>query len=133
MKIDHTYLKGLLEAFEAAEKPYTTIDELKENGYPYNDHAFTFHMNILHDLGLIDGTATGRNSIGMEQTISGEIIWIRGRNIRLTAAGHEYIDTLNEPDVWTTIQENFSQSALNTIMAVSKDLAVSLAKKKLKL
>ena len=133
MKIDHKYLKGLLEAFQAAERPYTTIDELKENGYPYNDDAFTFHMNILYDLGLIDGTATGRNSIGMERTISGEIIWIRGRNIRLTAPGHEYIDTLNEPEVWNTIQENFSESALHTVMAVAKDLAVRHAKNKLEL
>ena len=130
MKIDHEYLKGLLDAFEAAERPYTTIDELKENGYRYSDDTFTFHMNSLNDLGLIEGTGTGRNSIGMERALSGEIIWIHGINIRLTAAGHEYIDTLNEPKVWNYIRENFTESSLSTVMTVAKDLAVGLARKK---
>ena len=65
--------------------------------------------------------------------VNDEIVWIRGKKIRLTAAGHEYIDNLNEPEVWATIQENFSEAALNTVMVVAKDLAVMFAKKKLKL
>lgn len=130
MKIDHAYLKGLLEAFEAAEGPYTTIDELRENGYPYNEKTFTFHMNILVDQGLIKGTGTGKSSIGMERALSGEVIWIHGINIRLTAAGHEYIDTLNEPQVWNVIQENFKDSSLETLKSVAKDLAAGFARKK---
>lgn len=133
MKIDHAYLKGLLEAFEAAQRPYTTIDELKENGYPYNDDKFTFHMQILNDIGLIDGTATGRNTIGMERSLSGEIIWIRGKNIRLTAAGHEYINNLNEPGVWPIIQQNNGESALGTVTVLAKELAISEARKKINL
>lgn len=132
MKIDHEYLKGLLQAFQEAEGPYTTIDELRENGYPYNNKAFNFHMNILTDQGLIEGTATGKSSVGMERALSGEIIWIHGVKIRLTAAGHEYIDTLNEPGVWNVIQANFKDSALETIKTIAKDLAVGFARKKVK-
>lgn len=35
MKIDHDYLKGLLEAFEASPEPITDISSLKEAGYDY--------------------------------------------------------------------------------------------------
>jgi len=121
-----------MEAFQAAEGPYTTIDELSENGYPYNDKAFTFHMSILTDLGMIEGTGTGNSSVGMERALSGEVIWIHGIRIRLTAAGHEYIDTLNEPGVWHAIQENFGDLALDTIKILAKELALGFAKKKVK-
>ena len=132
MKIDHEYLKGLLEAFQAAEGPYTTIDELRENGYPYNDKAFTFHMSILTDEGMIEGNGTGKSTVGMERALSGEVIWIHGIKMRLTAAGHEYIDSLNEPQVWSVIQENFKDMSLETIKTVAKDLAVGFARRKMK-
>ena len=32
MKIDHEYLKGLLEAFEASEEPHTDIKQLQLAG-----------------------------------------------------------------------------------------------------
>ena len=35
MKIDHEYLKGLLEAFEASEGPQPDINKLKKQGYDY--------------------------------------------------------------------------------------------------
>lgn len=132
MKIDHEYLKGLLEAFQAAEGPYTTIDELRENGYAYNDKAFTFHMSILTDQGMIEGNGTGNSTVGMERALSGEVIWIHGIKMRLTAAGHEYIDTLNEPEVWNVIQENFKDSSLETVKSIAKELALGFASKKVK-
>ncbi|HHQ4263681.1 TPA: DUF2513 domain-containing protein, partial [Vibrio cholerae] len=52
--------------------------------------------------------------------------------IRLTASGHEFIESLNEPDVWDTIQSNFKEASLETLAVVAKDLAIGFAKQKVK-
>ena len=51
MKIDHEYLKGLLEAFEASEGPQTDIKKLKKQGFDYATEEFLFHMRLLDDRG----------------------------------------------------------------------------------
>ena len=53
MKIDHDYLKKLLEACQASEKPTFDIQDLKADGFDYNDPKFEFHMAILDDQGFI--------------------------------------------------------------------------------
>ncbi len=40
MKIDHDYLKGLLEAFEASDEPQTDIKGLAKHGYNYDTDVF---------------------------------------------------------------------------------------------
>jgi hypothetical protein len=51
VKIDQEYLKKLLEACQASEKPTFNIEELKAAGFDYYDLQFEFHMMILADQG----------------------------------------------------------------------------------
>ena len=46
MKIEHDYLKKLLEAGQASEKPTFDIEDLKTAGFDYGDPKFEFHMMI---------------------------------------------------------------------------------------
>ncbi len=56
MKIDHEYLKGLLEAFECSDKPETDIQKLHDLGFSYQTPEFLFHMRLLDDRNLIART-----------------------------------------------------------------------------
>jgi len=44
MKIDHDYLKRLLDAFESSETPTTDLYELERKGIFYREDIFVFHM-----------------------------------------------------------------------------------------
>ena len=129
MKIDHDYLKGLLEAFEASPDPVTDILSLKDAGYDYDDRQFIFHMGILEDKCLVqrdDGDA----GFGMVRGIDGHTSWAV-LPLRLTANGHEFIEALRNKQVWATIKRDFKEAGIDTLWQVSKDLLEGYTKKKI--
>ena len=128
MKVNNEYMKGLLDAFESSETPLTDIYVLKDKGFSYEEDIFVFHMDILLDKGFIE-SKSNTNGIGYRLMSDRSKVW-SVIPLRLTAQGHEFIDSLNEPDVWENIQKNFKDSSIDTIKSVSKDLAIGFAKKK---
>jgi hypothetical protein len=54
VRIDQDYLKRLLEACQASEKPTFDIEDLKARGVDYGDPKFEFHMKILDDQHFIE-------------------------------------------------------------------------------
>ncbi|EGQ9976466.1 DUF2513 domain-containing protein [Vibrio vulnificus] len=132
MKIDKEYLKSLLEAFESAEGPLTNIRELEAKGFHYDDDKFAFHTDLLVDKGYIESFATQQSrGAGYRLMGSGERVW-SVVPLRLTAFGHDFIESLNEPNVWREIQTNFKDASLDTTISVAKDLAKGYAKQKVK-
>lgn len=130
MKINAEYMKGLLEAFEQAKRPYTYICELEREGYSYKEDICVFHLDILCDKGLIESLAKD-GSLGFTYSPSeGTKKSFQLAPLRLTAEGHEFIANLNEKDVWYQIKENFQESGFDTIKSVAADLAMGYAKKK---
>ncbi len=51
--------------------------------------------------------------------------------LRMTAAGHEYIDDLNEEGVWEKIRKDFKHSSVETIKLVSKEIIKGVVKTKI--
>jgi hypothetical protein len=70
MKIDHDFLKALLEAFENALKPTTDIHELAKAGVLDDEDKFIFHMKILEDKCLIERN-DGDAGFGLSQSVDG--------------------------------------------------------------
>lgn len=128
MKINRDYLKGLLEAFQASEGPFTDIREIKERGFDYEEDNFILHSDILLDRGLVESLSS-RGGIGYRLMGNGSYTW-SVVPLRLTADGHDFIETLNAPNVWEDIQANFKQSSIDTLKSVAKDLAIGYAKKR---
>lgn len=60
MKIDHEYLKQLLESFESSVGPTTDINELSVAGFDFSEDKFIFHMEILSDEFCIE-SCSGRD------------------------------------------------------------------------
>ena len=94
MKIDHDYLKKLLEAYQAAEGPTTDLKELQRNGIDFEDKKFEFHVVLLLDKGLIEGSGKsgGAGSVGLQRFVNGNMTVSLGVQSRLTATGHEFIE-----------------------------------------
>lgn len=127
MKIDLDYLKSLLGAFQDAEGPTTDIDELKAHGFDYAEDRFIFHLQILHDKGLVE--LEDGHGLGFYKGIDGHVSW-SVLPLRLTASGHEFIESLDNKAVWETIKTEFKDASLGTLLRVSKSLLEGYLKQK---
>jgi len=128
MKIDQDYLKGLLEAFEAAVKPTTNIQELQQQGFNYEDDKFIFHLHILADQALVEqehGSGLGYTK-GADGFVSWSVV-----PLRLTANGYDFIEALRNSKVWETIKSEFKEASIGTLLKVSKELLEGYTKKKI--
>jgi hypothetical protein len=129
MKIDQDYLKGLLEAFEASEEPVVDIVRLQKAGFDYEDKAFLFHMGILSDQGLVE-REDRKPGFGAVRGPDGSLGW-SVTTLRLTSAGHAFIEALRNQEVWATIKANFKEGSISTLVDVSKKLLDAYTRKKL--
>lgn len=120
MKIDHEYLKGLLEAFEASDEPQTDINDLAKHGYNYDTDVFLFHMRLLEDRGLIM-RVDGGSGFGTVESLDGMTHWAV-MPLRLTATGHDFLDALRNKEVWAALKTGFKDASMGTLMTVSKEL-----------
>lgn len=127
MKIDHEYLKELLEAFESAKKATTDINDLSKAGFDYSDEKFIFHIEILSDSYCIE-SCYGRD-LGFVRGVDGHLSW-GVVPLRLTAKGHEFLESIRNEEVWSKIKNEFKDSSIDTIFSVSKDLFDGFLKKK---
>lgn len=128
MKINQDYLKGLLEAFEAMDKPTTDIVELKSQGFNYDDNCFIFHFQLLADRNLIrpeDG-----DDFGYVKSVDGFVSW-NVIPLRLTADGHDFIEAMRNKEVWVAIKSQFKDASLGSLINISKQLLEGYAKKKI--
>ncbi|EQA1622547.1 DUF2513 domain-containing protein [Enterobacter asburiae] len=120
MKVDHDYLKGLLLAFEASDHPHTDIVELQKMGIDYDTDIFVFHMRLLSDRGLLM-RCDGMDGFGTVDTLDGNVHWAV-LPLRLTAAGHDFLDALRNKEVWSTLKTGFKDASMGTLMTVSREL-----------
>lgn len=118
MQIDYDYVKHLLEAFSAAPRPTTDIEELKAKGIIYESDDFLFHMEILRDKGLVE-RADGERNVGAQRSVDGFISW-SAVPLRLTAAGHEFLDGLRNPQAMTVLKQKFAHAGIDTAKTVMK-------------
>ena len=93
MKINDDYLRGLLEAFEAAEGIFTDIEELKSRGYSYEEDIFAFHLQFLNDEGLVKSEIGP--GFGMDTASDGAVMW-SVIPLRLTANAHRFLRRLRK-------------------------------------
>ena len=128
MKIDQDYLKGLLQACQASEKPTFDITNLKSKGFDYSDPKFEFHMKILNDQHLIEDD-DGKRGFGLIKGADGFASW-SVLPLRLTAEGHEFIEALSNKEVWHIIKHSFADASITTLKDVALKLLDGFIKKK---
>lgn len=119
MQIDHDYLKRLLEAFQAAPGPLTDIEQLETAGISYSAPQFVFHMDILHEEGLIE-QPDGEPGYGLYRGIGSESWAVLP--LRLTSAGHRFLEGLRDQRLWGVIKRDYKTAGIGTLVAVTNTL-----------
>jgi len=121
MKIDQEYMRGLLAACHASEKPTFDIEDLQAAGFDYEeDPRFEFHMKILNEQGFIEQD-DGDPGFGLIKSIDGHASWAVVP-LRLTASGHGFIEALTNNEVWATIKTSFKDASISTLKTVATKL-----------
>nr|WP_283844195.1 DUF2513 domain-containing protein [Bradyrhizobium sp. BR 10289] len=121
-------MKRLLEACQASEKPTFDIRDLDALGFDRSDDRFEFHLKILADQRLIEQD-DGEPGFGLQKSIDGFRSW-NVVPLRLTAAGHDFIEALSNKEVWAAIKSGFKDASLSTLKSVSLKLLEGYVKKK---
>ena len=119
MQIDYDYLKRLMEAFTEAPRPTTDIVELQKLGLDYETDIFVFHMQILQDQGFIV-QPDGDTDIGLQYGIGADEPSWGAVPLRLTAAGHEFLDGLRSKQAMAVIKSSAKSVSISTAKAIFK-------------
>jgi len=128
MKIDQEYLRVILNTFIESSRSFIWVEDLLKNGIEMDD-KFLFHMQILEDQHFIE-CLDKRSELGYEITLGGNFEW-KSRPLRLTAAGHEFSEAINRPEIWEILQEEFKDASLSTLKSAATSLLVAFAKKQI--
>jgi hypothetical protein len=129
MKIDHDYLKKMLEAFEAAPAPIFYVSDFRDAGLNFHEDQFIFHVGILADQGFV-AREDRKPGFGLQRGADGSVSWSIVP-MRLTAQGHDFIEALKNKEVWATIKKDFKDASISTLWDVSKKLLDGFVKKKI--
>ncbi len=128
MKIEQEYLKQILNAFIDSPRSFVWVADIMETGIDLDDR-FLFHMQILEDQGFVE-CLDKKSELGYEITLGGNFEW-KSRPLRLTAAGHEFAEALNRPEIWEVLRDEFKDASLSTLRSAAKTLLLAFAKKQL--
>ena len=129
MQIDQDYIKTVLNTFIDSERSFIWVAAITEQGFEMDD-KFLFHMQVLEDQEFIE-CLDKQSDLGYEITLGGEFRW-HSRPLRLTAAGHEFVDAINRDDIWEVLQNDFRDASLSTLKSAARDLLLAFAKKQVK-
>jgi len=129
MHIDIDYLKKLLLAFEDSGRAFSNIIELQDQGFDIDSENFIFHIQILHDKNVIANEIDDRG-IGFSRSGNGSPHW-QVVNLRLTALGHDFIESLKNKEVWKKLQTDFKNTGLTSLLDISKKLLIKYLENKI--
>jgi Hypothetical protein (DUF2513) len=122
MKRDMDFVRDLLSKIEEADGRRDMVELMPPDASDDDWKKYPYHLTLLNQAGLVAGINA--------RDISGEN-WLQ---VNLTWAGHEFLDTMRDPDVWQRTKDgakkvgNFSMPFL---MELGKAYAKHVAKEKL--
>jgi hypothetical protein len=125
MRPDPEYIKRLLTAFVDSPGPTSDIEELEKQGLSYETDEFYFHLRLLHDQGFVESDH-GESGLGVERGLGGDYFW-SVIPLRLTAAGHEFAEALNNNKAFEAVKKSFVSSSLS----IMRDIAVGVLRAEL--
>ncbi|MEQ6968333.1 hypothetical protein [Pectobacterium polaris] len=128
---DLEFMKGMLNVFLTSETPFISTTKLSEAGYPIDTDQGQFHYLQLIEQGFISNKELVTNDISKlgYMRMKGHLIDI-GADVRLTAKGVEFAQSLQEPSVYEKLKD-FSDAPLAVIKDVGLDIFKAVVKKKL--
>lgn len=128
MKIDQEYLREIINTFTESSRSFIWIGAILDKGIEMDD-KFLFHMQILEDQHFIE-CLDKTPEIGYQIVMGGNYEW-KSYPLRLTAAGHDFAEAINRPEIWEVLKEGFKDSSLSTLKSAASSLLTAFAKKQI--
>ena len=131
MKINHEYLKRLLQVFQDSDMPYINYDNFTQYGLDIDNELF-FHLAILYDQQLIE-RMDGVEGCGLSHTQgSFDNMHYQNVDLRLKIGGHSLLEALSNEEIWQKLKNSFKDASLDTMVSVSKQLLEGYMKNKVR-
>ncbi|QRM32483.1 DUF2513 domain-containing protein [Microvirga sp. VF16] len=118
MKRDLDLVRDLLLALEERHSGHIYPAKLKVAGR--SGYEVSYHLAILEDAGFVRRPEV---TITPGSVVSGRAIQQAGSSIRMTWQGHEFLDTVRDPEIWRKTKAGASK-----VGSVGVDLLWGLAK-----
>ena len=133
MKNNIEHLKAIMNVFIESKTVFTTLDDLMAQ-YPVqddDDNDFVHHYLLLIENQFISNKSGvyRYDRFGLISSIGDDNYIFSDAQIRLTAAGHEFYDTLISPS-FTERLADFKDQPIEVMKDVGKELITSYLKKK---
>lgn len=128
LKIEQDYLKKMLNTFTDSPRSFIWISDFIDKGIKIDD-TFLFHIQILEDQRFIE-CLDKKSDIGYDITLGGNFEW-NSRPLRLTAAGHEFVEAINRSEIWSVMKKEFKDASLSTLKSAASSLLKAFAKKQI--
>lgn len=119
MKLDKELVREILLAIEASNQPII-VSPLFLRGHSTEEVGY--HVMLLNEAGLLQGRNSG-GSLRFE--------WVPER---LTYKGHEFLDTVRDPEVWRRTKEGAERAGsagLGVLLELGKAYGKQLLKERL--
>ncbi|MBH03982.1 MAG: hypothetical protein CMP08_07645 [Xanthomonadales bacterium] len=116
MRQDPDYLKLLLNQIQASPEPWPYLSEI-ENETIEADAKMLFHLELLEDDGFIKGPE-GVKSFAFHR--DGADYLCGDPPIRLTAKGHQFIEAMDQPEIWQTLKAEAPRASVTTMFDIAK-------------
>ncbi|MCQ0970678.1 DUF2513 domain-containing protein [Paracoccus sp. TK19116] len=110
-KRDHDFIRQLLMSMESADD-WLTVSALHMGSNADSQKEY-FHMQLLADQGLVQ--ERGRN----------------GDVYRLTAQGHDYLDSIRDEGVWSKTKAAVAETGGSASIEIMKQLAMAYLRKQI--
>lgn len=129
MDIDKEYLKKLLKLCKDDSPPTFTIAHLMKLGIDVEAAEFEFHWNILGDESVIV-RADGEPGVGIHYRGGMPGAIAETARLRITSDGLNFIEALENSDVWAKLKTEVKGGSLKTLKTISAKLLEAYLKKK---
>jgi hypothetical protein len=120
MKRDLDLIRNILLKLEGIETPREWLDPDKFEGY--GDEIVSYHFEILSEAGLIK--AENNTTIGVP-------IKFNSRAMRLTWAGHDFLDAMRDDTRWKKVKDFVKKYGGMISIELTKKVAVEALKTQL--
>lgn len=116
MKRDMELLRSILLEIESTDRL---------SGAPViEDRAIVGHLLLLSEAGLIDGMEVIQAGDGSTSVLILPFL-------RITSAGHDFLDAIRSDEVWTQTKSRIATAGVGVTLAVITELATAFVKEKL--
>lgn len=119
MKKNADLFRQLMLDMESSDRPITHDHEVP--GYTRDEVAY--HLALIVKSGFVDGPKPVYYMDGTNSTIPGAVL-----ALRLTPAGHDFIDNLRDETVWKKVKERVATAGGSVSIEILGQLGVSVTK-----